>query len=59
MTLFTETIFVFKYSFIFMVLGDDTATPGSMWGPQRCDRGVTGGRSLSVHTGHSGNIKLC
>jgi hypothetical protein len=38
-----------------IVLGQDTSTPGIMAGPQRCDRGVTGGRCLSIHSGQRGN----
>jgi len=53
--LFTEKLFVLKYCFIFIVLGQDTSTPGNMEGPHRCDRGVTGGRSLTVHSGQTGN----
>jgi len=45
----------FKYCFIFFALGKDTSTPGSIERPQRCDRGVTGGRSLTLHSGQTGN----
>jgi len=53
--LLTETIFLLNYCFIFIVLGHDTSIPGSMWGPQRCDRGFTGGRGLTVHSGQTGD----
>jgi hypothetical protein len=46
---------VFKYCFILIVLGQDTSTPGSIERPQRCDRGVTGGRSITLHSGQTGN----
>jgi hypothetical protein len=45
----------FKYCFIFIVLGQDTSTRGSIEWPQRCDRGVTGGRSITLHSGQTGN----
>jgi hypothetical protein len=53
--LFTEKLSVLRYCFIFIVLGQDTSTQGSMEGPQRCDRGVTGGRRLTIHSGQTGN----
>ena len=53
--LFTEKMFVLKYCFNFIVLGEDTSTPGSRGGPQRCDILVTGGRGLTVHSGGGGN----
>jgi len=53
--LFTEKLFVLKYCIIFIVLGMDTSTLGSISGPQRCDRGVIGGRGLTVHSGQTGN----
>ena len=46
---------VLKYCFIFIVLGPDTSTLGSIEWPQRCDSGVTGGRSLSIRSGQTGN----
>jgi len=52
--LFTEKLFVFKHCFIFIVLGWDTSTPGSMEGPQRCDRGVAEGRDLTDYSGQTG-----
>ena len=52
---FPKKVFVLKYCFIFIVLGQDTSTPGSIQGPQRCDRVVTGGRSVNVHSGQTGN----
>jgi len=53
--LFTEKLFVLEHCIIFIVLGMDTSTRGSIVGPQRCDRGVIGGRSLNVHSGQTGN----
>ena len=41
--------------FIFIVLGKDTSTPGSMEGLQRCDKGVIEGRGLAVPSGRGGN----
>jgi hypothetical protein len=35
---------VFKYCFIFIVLGQDTSTQGSSEGIHRCDKGSSGGR---------------
>ena len=52
--LFTEKLSVLRYCFIFIVLGQDTSTQGSKEGPQRCDRGVTGGRCLTIHSGQTG-----
>ena len=53
--LFIEKLSVLKYCLIMIVLGQDTSTPGIMAGPQRCDRGVTGGRGLTIHSGPTGN----
>jgi hypothetical protein len=53
--LFIEKLVVLKYCLIMVVLGQDTSTPCSMAGPQRCDRGVTGGRRLTIHCGQTGN----
>ena len=53
--LFTEKLSVLRYCFIFIVLGQDTSTQGSMEGPHRCDRGVTGGRGITIHSGQTGN----
>ena len=47
--LFTEKLFVFKYCFIFIVLGPDTSTPGSMGGRDKGDKGSSGGRGLTVY----------
>ena len=52
---FDEKLFVFKYCFIFIVLGHDTSTPGSMEGKGRCDKGSSGGRSLIVCCEQYGN----
>jgi hypothetical protein len=49
--LFTEKLSVLIYCFIFIVLGWDTSTHGNIKWPQRCDRGVTGGRSLTLRSG--------
>ena len=43
-----------KNRFIFIVLGRDSSTPGSIEGSQRCDRGVTEGRGLTVRSGQTG-----
>ena len=53
--LFIETLFVLKYCLILIVLGRDTSTLGIIERPQRCDRGVTGGRRLTIHSGQTGN----
>ena len=53
--LFTEKLSVLRYCFIFIVLGWDTSTLGSKEGPQRCDRGVTGGRGITIQSGQTGN----
>ena len=53
--LFIEKLFVLKYCLIMIVLGQNTSTPGSMGGPQRCDKGVTGGRSFTIYRGQTGN----
>ena len=53
--LFIEKLSVLKYCLIMIVLGRDTSTHGSMAGPQRCDRGVTVGRRLTIHSGQTGN----
>ena len=42
-------------SFIFIVLGQDTSTPGSKAGKDRCDKGSGGGRGLTVCCGQPGN----
>ena len=52
--LFAEKLFVLKYCFIFIVLGQDISTRGSIAGPQRCDRDVIGGRGLNIHSGQTG-----
>ena len=41
-------IFVFKYCFIFIVLGQDTSTPVSTGGIHRGDKSSIGGRGLTV-----------
>jgi mRNA-degrading endonuclease HigB of HigAB toxin-antitoxin module len=33
----------------------DTSTPGSIEGPQRCDRDVTGSRGITIHSEQRGN----
>ena len=48
--LFTEELFVFKYCFIFIVLGWDTSLLCSKGGQNRCSRPSVKGRS---HTGCS------
>jgi hypothetical protein len=45
---FDEKLFVFKYCFILIVLGQDTSTQGSMEGKHRGDKGSSGGRGLTV-----------
>ena len=46
---FDEKLFVFKYCFIFIVLGQDTSTQGSREGKDRCDKGSNRDRaSLSA-----------
>ena len=50
-----EKLFVFKYCFIFIVLGQDTSTPGSRDGKHRCDKGSNGGRGLTVCCEQTGN----
>jgi hypothetical protein len=42
-----DPLFVFKYCFIFIVLGQDTSEPGSSGGIHRGDKGSNGGRGLS------------
>jgi hypothetical protein len=42
-------------SFIFIVLGQDTSTPVSKAGKDRCDKGFSGGRGLTVCCGQTGN----
>ena len=48
---FDEKLFVFKYCFIFIVLGNDTSTQGSTGGKHGCDKGSSGSRGLSVCCG--------
>jgi len=45
---------VFKYCFIFIVLGLDISTPVSREGKDRCDKGSSGGRGLTVCCGQTG-----
>ena len=45
---FDEKLFVFKYCFIFIVLGHDTSTPVSTGGKDRCDKGSIGGRGHTI-----------
>ena len=52
---FDKKLFVFKYCFIFIVLGLDTSTPGSMDGKHRCDKGSSGGRGLTDCCEQTGN----
>ena len=42
-------------SFIFIVLGQDTSTPVSKAERDRCDKGFSGGRGLTVCYGQTGN----
>ena len=46
---------MFKYCFIFIVLGQDTSTPGSTDENDRGDKGSIGGRGLTVCCGQTGN----
>jgi hypothetical protein len=46
---------VLRYCFIFIALGWYTSTPGIIERPQRCDRGVTGGRGITIHSEQRGN----
>ena len=39
---------MFKNCFILIVLGQDTSTQGSMEGKDRCDKGSSGVRGLTV-----------
>jgi hypothetical protein len=55
---FDEKLFVFKYCFIFIVLGLDTSTPVSKEGTHRCHKGSTGSRGLSVCRGQWCNWTL-
>ena len=48
---FDEKLFVLKYCFIFIVLGQDTSTPGSKGEKDRGDKGSIGGRGLTVCCG--------
>jgi hypothetical protein len=43
----SEKLFVFKYCFIFIVLGPDTSTPGSREGKHRGDKDSNGGQCLT------------
>ena len=52
---FDEKLFVFKYCFIFIVLGYDTSTLGSRKGNLKFDRDSTGGRGFTVCCGHGCN----
>jgi hypothetical protein len=49
--LFDEKLFVFKYCFILIVLGQDTSTHCSIDGKHRGDKGSIGGRGLTVCCG--------
>ena len=49
--LFTEKLFVFKYCFIFIVLGQNTSKTVSREWKDRCDKGFTGGRGLTFFCG--------
>jgi len=53
--LFTEKLFVFRYCFIFIVLGHDTSTPVSNEERHIYDKGSSGGRGLTVCCGQMGN----
>ena len=53
--LFTDKLFVFKYCFIFIVLGSDTPSLGSHEGQDRGSRLSVKGRSLPVCSEQSGN----
>ena len=46
---------MFKYCFIFIVLGQDNSTPGSTGGTHKGDTGSIGGRGLTVCCGQTGN----
>jgi hypothetical protein len=56
--LFTEKLFVLKYSFIFIVLAQDTSSPGSMAGQIRGSRNSVKFRSLTVCNGQYGKYTL-
>ena len=53
--IFDEKLFVFKYCFIFIVLGLDTSTPVGKGGKHRGDKGSSGGRGLTVYCEQTGN----
>jgi len=53
--LFTEKLFVFKYCFIFIVLGSDTSSLCSRDWQNRGSRPSVKGRSLPVCSGQSSN----
>ena len=56
--LFTEKLFVFKYCFIFIVLGSDTSSLGSLDGQDRCSGRSVKSWSLSVSSDQAGNETL-
>ena len=49
---FSEKLFVFKYCYIFIVLGSDTSSPSSIERQHRGSRPSAKGRSLPVGSGH-------
>jgi hypothetical protein len=53
--LFTDKLFVFKYSFIFIALGSDTSSLGSFDGQDRGSRSFDKGWSLPVSSDQPGN----
>ena len=52
---FDEKLFVFKYCFIFIVLGHDTSTHGSIAEQSICDKVSIGGRGPTVCYEQKGN----
>jgi hypothetical protein len=53
--LFTDKLFVFKYCFIFIVLGSDTSSLGSRGWQKRSSRPSVKGRILHVWSEQWGN----
>ena len=53
--LFTEKLFVFRYCFIFIVLGPDTSSHSNREGPPKDSIPSVKGGSFIVCSGQSGN----
>jgi hypothetical protein len=53
--LFTDKLFVFEYCFIFIVLGSDTSSLGSLDGQDRGSGRSVKGWSLPVSSHQAGN----